>query len=73
MGQIDFEDWHNDGKKLDNQEVILNFEKTNHLQLPDTYKKLVRFRDEGTMENYLFSYEFDQFIDNLKGEEEMEG
>ena len=63
MLKNNFKRWYSAGKEIDNQNVMATFERISHLQLPDAYKEMVRFRDGGTMDGYLFSYEYDGNID----------
>ena len=64
MLKNNFEHWFSKDANLDNKEAMETFETHSQLQLPNSYKEMVRFRDGGTMDNYFFRYESDGISDS---------
>ena len=63
MEQNNFKKWYSQNEKIDNLEVITNYEKMKELKFPKLYKKLVRFHDGGTLKKNIFTYMYNEILD----------
>jgi hypothetical protein len=63
MQPNNFKKWYSGDTNLDSSQAMSIFEQSEGIKLPIAYKELVKFRDGGTLERYIFSYEKEGEID----------
>lgn len=56
--QNNFLDWLSEGNQINNTQLFYDFEKEFDINLPESYKNLVRHRDGGTLKKDIFYYDF---------------